>query len=115
MSDGTLPYPELPVSSRAVIPAFQMLSGPQRDTFVAVIQLVDDEAAPSGKTVVRRVRRLGQPSSQQTIYRVLSELQEYGYLRQFDGEGAAQQYMPTRNGVAAFWSARELEARAPLS
>ncbi|CQH63688.1 uncharacterized protein HHUB_4157 (plasmid) [Halobacterium hubeiense] len=115
MSGETQSYPELPVSPRAVLPAFQMLSAPQRDTFVAVLQLVDDGTPPSGMRVVSRVERLGQPSSQQTIYRALSELQEYGYLRQFDGEGRAQQYVPTRNGVAAFWSAREMEARAVLS
>ncbi|GAA0276386.1 hypothetical protein [Halobacterium noricense] len=98
-----------PVGTQAIIPVFRSLTAVQRDTFVAVIQLADSDNDATGMDVVSRVKQLGQSSSQQTIYRALSDLNDYGYLHQFDAKGAAQQYVPTRSGLAAFWRARVAE------
>jgi len=104
---------DFPVGTQAIIPVFRSLTAVQRDTFVAVIQLADSGSDATGQDVVSRVKQLGQSSSQQTIYRALKSLHNYGYVRQFDGKGAAQQYVPTRNGLAAFWQARIAEYPRP--
>lgn len=99
---------DLPPATSAVIPAFRQLTGVERDTFIAALQL-NATAEPCGREIADHAKRLGQSSSIQTIYRALRRLTEFGYLRQSDRDGVKRTYVPTRNGGRAYCHARRTE------
>ena len=107
----TYPYPPVnafPPGDLAVVPAFRQLTAVERDTFVAAFQL-GATTEPSGRDIVDRAKRLGQSSSDQSIYRALRRLTEFGYLKQFNPDGVERAYVPTRNGSSAYCRARKTE------
>lgn len=99
---------DFPPATSAVIPAFRQLTGVERDTFVAALQL-DEDTEPCGRDILECAKGLGQSSSEKTIYRALNLLTDYGYLRRSAPEGVERTYVPTRNGVSAYCRARKTE------
>jgi len=107
----TYPHPPIdafPPGDSAVVPAFRQLTAVERDTFVAAFQL-GTTTEPCGRDIVDRAKRLGQSSSDQSIYRALRRLTEFGYLKRSDPDGVERTYVPTRNGSHAYCCARRTE------